>query len=218
MSAGMVWAQQPASNQENIDDALRKLDSLARRQQVAALQAQIAAARAELAATSGHTLGLADQVYRRVSSRVAYERDRIEVLQVQLRGLDTQLARMKVLIWDGVFPVPAQPAADSPKIALPDRWWKNSVTSQYLALTADPAEEDGRRCATIPLKPAKGEHRPRAAGTRHGTLGFCSLRWMRRRSPGRSTAWRRLGRSSKKPTAGCCWGFASCSLPINGSS
>lgn len=123
MSAGMVWAQQPASNQENIDDALRKLDSLARRQQVAALQAQIAAAQAELAA---HQATLSDLRTRYTDAfpRVAYERDRIEVLQVQLRGLDTQLARMKVLIWDGVFPAPAQPAADSPKIALPDRWWK----------------------------------------------------------------------------------------------
>lgn len=27
--------------------------------------------------------------------------------------------------------------ADLPKIALPDRWWRNPVTSQYLGLTAD---------------------------------------------------------------------------------
>jgi len=33
--------------------------------------------------------------------------------------------------------IPPQPPGDSPKIALPDRWWRNSVTAQYLGLTAD---------------------------------------------------------------------------------
>lgn len=32
---------------------------------------------------------------------------------------------------------PSQPASDLPRIALPDRWWRNAAIAQYLGLTAD---------------------------------------------------------------------------------
>jgi Spy/CpxP family protein refolding chaperone len=136
IAAGMAWAQQPASNQENIDDALRKLDSLAKNQQLAALQAQIAAAQAQLAAYQAKLEDLRTR-YTDSYPEVRAVRARLEELRVQQSTLESQLARMKYLVWNGAYPAPAQPPADSPKIALPERWWKNSVTAQYLGLTAD---------------------------------------------------------------------------------
>src|ERR1700733_10088157 len=135
-AAGMVWAQQPASNQENIDDALRKLDSLAQRQQLAKMQAQIAMVQAQEASLQAK-LDEMRQTYNDSYPDVKFAKARLEELRAQQSTLDTQLARMKYLIWNEGFPAPVQPSAESPKIALPDRWWKNSVTSQYLGLTAD---------------------------------------------------------------------------------
>jgi Spy/CpxP family protein refolding chaperone len=55
-------------------------------------------------------------------------------LQQQLTE-EMQRKREEYLAANGA--IPPQPPGDSPKIALPDRWWKNSVTSQYLGLTGD---------------------------------------------------------------------------------
>jgi Spy/CpxP family protein refolding chaperone len=124
IAAGMVWAQQPAA-----DDTQAKL-------QVVALEAQIAAAKADAAALEAQM----DDLGKRYSDnypQLATARKMWEEAHQREILLERQLARMKYLIWNEAFPAPAQPSAESPKIALPDRWWKNSVTSQYLGLTAD---------------------------------------------------------------------------------
>ena len=103
-----------------------------------------------------------------------------------------------------------------PKIALPDRWWRKPVTSQYLGLTADQQRKmddvlQQFRSRLIRLTTGT----PTTGGGMEPLVSAEPLD--EAKITCRSTAWRRLARSWKKPMAGCCWGFAGCSLRISGS-
>lgn len=125
LAAGFAWGQKIPTEQ-----AYREYQADVEKEAQAhlqALKAQLAAAQARLAElratyTDGHP-------------EVAAAQNSLVELQAQLADTQKRLARYKLLAAGGL--IPGAPAAQSPKLPLPDRWWRNPLTVQFLALTAD---------------------------------------------------------------------------------
>jgi Spy/CpxP family protein refolding chaperone len=119
---GTVWAQKPANDAANL------------KAELAAVQAQLLAAKAQEAARQAQV----DDLSKRYSDNypdLADAKKALEEVHEQGLRLEKQLDRYKVLAASGFLP--PQTPAESLKIALPDRWWKNAATAQFVGLTAD---------------------------------------------------------------------------------
>ncbi len=142
ISAGMIWAQQTdADRQAKLQDALQKLKELQKVQIEANARAQLSALQAQAATASSNTQHLKvilEQLRQRYTDThpdVVRARAELQASLAEQNDLDRRMKRLQSLIDNGV--PPPEPAPDTPKLALPDRWWKNPVTSQYLGLSAD---------------------------------------------------------------------------------
>ena len=132
IAAGVLFGQEPAAQQ------VKPVQIVALQSQIAALQADLANAQATL---ENLRIRYTDSYPEVVSARA-----KVEQLQAQLGLEQKQLARYKVLASAGIIqgsPARAPVSSDSPKIPLPDRWWRNAATAQYLGLSRGSAEEDG---------------------------------------------------------------------------
>ncbi len=121
ITAGMVCAQKLATG-----------DQIA---QLAEVQAQLQAAKAREAAWQASLSDLR-QRYNDNYPDVATAKKMLEEARSQELMLEKQLDRYKALAAAGILP-PSQPVVEPLKIALPDRWWKNAATAQFVGLTAD---------------------------------------------------------------------------------
>jgi Spy/CpxP family protein refolding chaperone len=113
----------------------QKLATGGPKEQLVAMQAQLEAAKANEAALQARV----EELSKRYSDNypdLATARKMLEEARQQELMLDKQLDRYKMLASAGI-PAPSQTVAEPPKIALPDRWWKNAATAQFVGLTAD---------------------------------------------------------------------------------
>lgn len=117
LGAGMAWAQQQPPGNRN-PEQLRD-DEVARGIRAAVDEALLQALRAEEAAARTK---LADLRTRDTDSHPDVARLRLQIADLHLR-----ISRAESLAGNTA----------GPRIALPERWWKNPATAQYVGLTAD---------------------------------------------------------------------------------
>lgn len=97
-------------------------------------QAHIQALRAQVATEQNRLADLRSR-YTDTHPDVVAAQKRIAELDAQLADAKKRLARYNALADVGI--VPGKPPAQSPKLALPDLWWKNPSTVQFLGISAE---------------------------------------------------------------------------------
>ncbi len=117
LGAGMAWAQQPPLGNRN-PEQLRD-DEVARGIRAAVDEALLQALRAEESADQAKLAGL--------RTRYMDTYPDVRQLKLQIADLHLRISRAESLAGNTA----------GPKLALPERWWKNPATAQYVGLTAD---------------------------------------------------------------------------------
>ncbi len=99
--------------------------------QLVAERARQADLRAELEANRALEATLRANLAR---LRERYSESYPEVAAARMKLEELQLREMSI---EAVLRDAEKPAGDAPKIMLPDRWWKNPATAQFVGLTAE---------------------------------------------------------------------------------